>query len=62
MSHARLVQEWLEGWNAGAIEGRAAIRDLYAHAPERFPALRFELEDVIAHRTRACAADARAVG
>jgi hypothetical protein len=31
----------------GTLRGRAAIRDLYARALARFPALRFEMEDVI---------------
>jgi hypothetical protein len=76
MSHARLVQDWLEAWNGrdlarvlphyaedavfqsptvllfardgdGCIRGRAAIGELYARSLARFPALRFELEDVI---------------
>jgi ketosteroid isomerase-like protein len=76
MSQARLVQDWLEGWNGrdldlimrhyaedatfesptvllfvpgsdGTVRGRGAIRDLFAHGLERFPALRFELEDVV---------------
>jgi hypothetical protein len=73
---ARIVQDWLEGWNLhdldrvmahyaedaefqsatvlafdaagdGTVRGRAAIRALYERALERFPALRFELEEVI---------------
>lgn len=76
MSHARFVQDWLEGWNSrnldqlmahystdatfqspsvvsliprsnGIVEGRDAIRDLYARALASFPKLRFEVEDVI---------------
>ena len=76
MSHAHLVQEWLEGWNGrrldrvmahyaedaifqsptvlvrvpgsdGTIRGRAAIRELYEKSLAAFPALRFELVDVI---------------
>lgn len=76
MTHARLVQDWLEGWNTrnldlmmshyaedavfispsvlvsqpgsdGQVRGKAAIRELYRGALERFPKLRFEIEDVI---------------
>jgi len=76
MPHARILQDWLEGWNGhdldrimrhyaadavfvspsvlalvpgsdGTLRGREAIRALYGEALARFPALRFELEDVI---------------
>jgi ketosteroid isomerase-like protein len=76
MSHARMVQDWLEGWNGrqldrvmahyaedatfqsptvllrvpgsdGTLRGRAAIRELYEKWLAAFPALRFELVDVI---------------
>ena len=76
MPHARLVQDWLEGWNGrdldrvmahyaedatfqsptvllrvpgsdGTIRGRAAIRELYEKSLALFPALHFELKEVI---------------
>lgn len=76
MSHARLIQDWLEGWNTrnldllmshyaddavfispsvlvthpgsdGTLRGKSAIRKRYALVMERFPKLRFELEEVI---------------
>jgi ketosteroid isomerase-like protein len=80
MSHARLVDDWLSGWNGrdldrimahyaedatfqspsvlalvpgsdGILRGRAAIRALYARALEHYPALRFEMEEVIERRS-----------
>src|SRR5262245_28075770 len=76
MSHAEIVREWLDGWNAhdlgrvmahyaedavvqsptvpllspgsdGTVRGREAIRRLFAAGLAHFPALRFELHDVI---------------
>ena len=76
MSHRRIVQDWLDGWNEhrldrvmahyaedalfqsptvllripgsdGTVRGRAAIRDLYEKSLAAFPALRFELIDVV---------------
>lgn len=37
----------LEPKGDAIVRGRAAIRELYVKALERFPSLRFELEDVI---------------
>jgi hypothetical protein len=76
MSQARLVQDWLEGWNTrnldllmrhytddavfvspsvlatgsspdGTLRGKAAIRTRYSLVFDRFPKLRFELEEII---------------
>ena len=76
MSHFRLVQDWLEGWNSrnpdrimahyaedavfqspsvlalggsgdGVVRGKKEITEFTRRAFERFPKLRFEVEDVI---------------
>ena len=76
VSQARIVQDWLEGWNTrnldqlmrhyaedavfispsvlatessvdGTLHGKAAIRGRYSLVCERYPKLRFELEEVI---------------
>jgi len=76
MSHARLIQDWIEGWTTrnldqlmsryaddavfispsvlvtnpdsdGILRGKVAIRSRYSLVFERFPKLRFELEELI---------------